>query len=102
MTFVVTDNCHKCRFTECVNVCPVECFHIDDNMTYINPKGCIDCGGCVPVCPVNAIYDEIALPEDLNHWVETNATKSAELPVISAPLSPLPGAEDRQNKLGFS
>ena len=48
MPYVVTDLCTGCRYTECVSVCPVECFHVDDTMTYIDPQNCIDCGGCVP------------------------------------------------------
>ena len=55
MTTVVTDNCRGCRFTDCVSVCPVEAFHVDDEMLYINPDVCIDCSACVPECPVEAI-----------------------------------------------
>ncbi|MCA9705965.1 MAG: 4Fe-4S binding protein [Myxococcales bacterium] len=51
MTFVVTSNCQRCRFTDCVSVCPVECFHGDDTMLYIDPDECIDCGACVPARP---------------------------------------------------
>ncbi len=56
MTFVVTDHCRHCRYTDCVAVCPVECFHGDAEMLYIDPVVCIDCGACVPECPVEAIY----------------------------------------------
>jgi NAD-dependent dihydropyrimidine dehydrogenase PreA subunit len=64
MTHVVTDNCHLCRFTDCVTVCPVECFHADEERTYIDPEVCIDCGACIPACPVHAIYDALDMPDD--------------------------------------
>ena len=101
MTFVVTDNCKGCRFTDCVAVCPVDCFHADDEMLYIDPNECIDCGACVPECPVEAIYDEAQLPEELNHWIQVNADKSPSLPVINQKQDALPGAEERKAKLGF-
>ena len=101
MTFVVTDNCKGCRFTDCVAVCPVDCFHADDEMLYIDPNECIDCGACVPECPVEAIYDEAQLPEELNHWIQVNADKSPTLPVINQKQDPSPGAEERKAKLGF-
>ena len=79
MTFVVTDNCKGCRFTDCVAVCPVDCFHGDDEMLYIDPNECIDCGACVPECPVEAIYDEAQLPEDQNNWLAINTEKAPNL-----------------------
>ena len=60
MTTVVTDNCRGCRFTDCVSVCPVEAFHVDDEMLYINPDVCIDCSACVPECPVEAIFEAVS------------------------------------------
>jgi ferredoxin len=101
MTFVVTDNCKNCRFTDCVAVCPVDCFHGDDDMLYIDPNECIDCGACVPECPVEAIYDEAQLPDGLNSWIKVNADKAPNLPVVNAKGDPLPGAEERKAKLGF-
>ena len=101
MTTVVTDHCRKCRFTECISVCPVECFHYDDEMLYIDPRTCIDCSACVPQCPVQAIFEEADLPPDMRDWIEINATRSAQLPVCSAPLEPLPGALERKAELGF-
>jgi ferredoxin len=101
MTFVVTDNCKGCRFTDCVAVCPVDCFHGDDEMLYIDPNECIDCGACVPECPVEAIYDEAQLPEELNKWLAANAEKAPNLPVINQKGEALPGAEERKAKLGF-
>jgi ferredoxin len=100
MTFVVTDNCKGCRFTDCVAVCPVECFHGDDEMLYIDPEECIDCGACVPECPVEAIYDEAQLPDDKSQWLQINADKAKDLPVVAEKGDPLPGAEERK-ELGF-
>ena len=101
MTTVVTENCQRCRFTDCVAVCPVECFHYDDEMLYIDPEVCIDCSACITECPVKAIFEEDDLPEDLHQWIEINATKAPDLPVLLAPMDPLPGAEERKDELGF-
>ena len=70
MTTIVTDNCHGCRYTDCVTVCPVECFHFDDDMLYIDPEVCIDCSACIPECPVQAIFEEDDLPEDKQEWID--------------------------------
>src|SRR6516225_10713172 len=75
MPHVVTDNCLLCRFTECVAVCPVECFHADKERIYIDPEVCIDCGACIPACPVRAIYEVIDMPDDQRHWIEINAER---------------------------
>ena len=101
MTFVVTDNCKGCRFTDCVSVCPVDCFYSDDEMVYIHPDECIDCGACEPECPVEAIYDEANLPEDKMQWIEVNAQNSETLENIPQKQDPLPGAEERKKELGF-
>jgi len=101
MTFVVTDNCKGCRFTDCVAVCPVDCFHGDGDMLYIDPGECIDCGACVPECPVEAIYDESQLPDDKQSWTKVNADKASGLPVINQKGDALPGAEERKTALGF-
>ena len=73
MTFVVTGNCQRCRFTDCVAVCPVECFHGDDEMLYIDPDECIDCDACVEACPVDACFAEDQLPEEWQKYAEVNA-----------------------------
>ena len=101
MTTVVTDNCQNCRFTDCVTVCPVSCFHGDDTMLYIDPEVCIDCSACVPVCPVQAIYEGDDLPEDKKHWVQINAEKAPNLPVVEEKIDPLPTAEEKKKSLGF-
>jgi ferredoxin len=101
MAFVVTENCKSCRFTDCVAVCPVDCFHGDGEMLYIDPEECIDCAACVPECPVEAIYDEGQLPDELKDWVKINADRAPSLPVINEQGEPLPTAEDRKKELGF-
>jgi ferredoxin len=92
MTFVVTQNCHRCRYTDCVAVCPVDCFHGDAEMLYIDPALCIDCGACVPECPVEAIYEESLLPDAEQAWLAINAERVRRLPVVSQKTAPLPSA----------
>ena len=89
MTHVVTEPCIKCKYTDCVTVCPVDCFHEDEEMLVIDPEVCIDCGACIPECPVQAIYAEEDVPEDQKKWTEINAQKSPELPVITEKKEPL-------------
>jgi ferredoxin len=101
MTYVVTDNCNGCRFTDCVAVCPVDCFHGDGQMVYIDPEECIDCGVCAGECPVDAIYAEGELPQELKSWVSVNAERSLQLPVLKDPESPSPGWLENKKKLGF-
>ena len=73
MTYLVTDNCIKCKHTTCVAVCPVDCFYEADNFLAINPDECIDCGVCVPECPAEAIVSEADLsPELREKWDEIN------------------------------
>jgi ferredoxin len=102
MTFVVTDSCRGCRYTDCVTVCPVDCFHADAEMLYIDPVACIDCGACVTECPVEAIFAEGSLPADLEPWLAINAEKSKALPVINQKVPALGTAEERAKALGFS
>jgi ferredoxin len=79
MTFVVAEPCHDCKYTDCVTVCPCECFHQDEHMLYIDPRECIDCGACLPECPVEAIYAEWEVPSKWVHYVELNAERTAAL-----------------------
>ena len=102
MTFVVTENCDGCKFTDCVSVCPVDCFYEDKQMLYIHPDECIDCGACEPECPVEAIYDEVNLPPEMEKWIQINAERVEQLEVISQKIEPLPTAEEKKAKLGFS
>jgi ferredoxin len=101
MPYVVTDNCSQCRFTDCVSVCPVDCFHGDADMLYIAPNDCIDCGACEPQCPVKAIYEERQLPADTAQWTAINAEKAVGLPVVNQKGTPLPTAEARKKALGL-
>ena len=83
MTFVVTENCIRCKYTDCVDVCPVDCFHEGPNFLVIDPEECIDCQLCVPECPANAIYDEHDLPEDQHDFLALNADLAKQWPVIT-------------------
>ena len=72
MTYVVTEPCINCKYTDCVEVCPVDCFYEGPNFLTIHPGECIDCNACVPVCPVEAIYPEDQLPKEWEHYTEWN------------------------------
>ncbi|SHH36021.1 ferredoxin family protein [Bradyrhizobium erythrophlei] len=101
MAVVVTDNCLDCRFTECVAVCPVSCFHQDERMVYVDPIECIACRACLTACPVNAIFDVEDLPADKSHWIEINAERASQLPAILEKQVALPNAETRKASYGF-
>lgn len=98
MTFVVVENCIKCKYTDCVEVCPVDCFHEGPNFLVIDPEECIDCTLCEPECPAQAIYPEDDLPADQAEFLELNAELSREWPVITERQDPLPDAEDWDGK----
>ncbi len=83
MAFVVTENCIKCKFTDCVDVCPVDCFHEGPNFLVIDPDECIDCTLCEPECPANAIFAEDELPEGQEVFIELNAELSKKWPTIT-------------------
>ena len=72
MTYIVKDECIKCKLTDCVEVCPVDCFYEGENMLVINPDECIDCGVCEPECPVDAIYDEDEVPDEYEPSIDKN------------------------------
>lgn len=93
MAYVVTESCIKCKYTDCVEVCPVDCFYEGPNFLVIHPEECIDCAVCEPECPVNAIFSEDDLPEDQRHFVALNAELAKEWPVITEQKAPLPNAE---------
>ncbi|MCC7410701.1 MAG: ferredoxin family protein [Gammaproteobacteria bacterium] len=101
MTTVVTENCENCRYTDCVTVCPVECFHGDDVMLYIDPDVCIDCSACIPECPVQAIFEEDDLPEDQQQWIAINAERAPKLPVVNEKQDQLPTADAKRQSLGL-
>ena len=85
MAYVVCEPCHGCKYTDCVVVCPCECFYQDETMLYIDPDECIDCGACTPECPVEAIYAEGDVPEKWTEYVELNARRSKELIALGLP-----------------
>ena len=89
MTHVVAEPCFACKYTDCVVVCPVECFYEGDKMVYIHPDECIDCEACVPECPVEAIFHEDNLPADWKEFKELNAEMATQLPVITEKKEPL-------------
>ena len=93
MTHVVCQPCFACKYTDCVVVCPVECFYEGEQMVYIHPEECIDCGACVPECPVEAIFDEDDVPDEWVDYIEINAQLSAEWPTIDEPKDPHPEAD---------
>lgn len=88
MTFVVTESCIKCKYTDCVEVCPVDCFHEGPNFLVIDPDECIDCTLCEPECPVQAIYPEDDVPDDQRQFLEINAELARQWPVITEMKAP--------------
>ncbi|MCY4214991.1 MAG: ferredoxin family protein [Gammaproteobacteria bacterium] len=94
MTFVVGEACIKCKLTDCVEVCPVDCFYEGPNMLVIHPDECIDCALCEPECPVEAIYSEDELPEDQQDFLELNQRLAESWPNITEQQDPPPDADD--------
>ena len=100
MTFVVTEACIKCKYTDCVEVCPVDCFHEGPNFLVIDPDECIDCTLCEPECPVNAIYPEDDVPGGQEVYVALNAELAKAWPVITTRKDPPADAKDWEGKTG--
>jgi ferredoxin len=94
MTHVVTEACIRCKYTDCVSVCPVDCFHEGPNFLVIDPVACIDCGVCVPECPVEAIVEERDLKPHQAEYLGLNARLAQVWPVISQSREPLADADD--------
>lgn len=102
MTHVVLESCIRCKYTDCVDVCPVDCFREGPNMLVIDPDECIDCAVCIPECPVEAILAEEDVPSGQQHFTALNADLAKVWPSITRTKEPLPEAEewkDRQDKL---
>ena len=102
MTHLVTENCIKCKHTDCVSVCPVDCFYEGPNFLVINPDECIDCGVCIPECPVDAIVADNDTNTNIPLWLDINTRLSNNWPVITKKKPALPEAEewkDKPNKL---
>lgn len=91
MTYVVTEACIKCKYTDCVEVCPVDCFYEGENMLVINPEECIDCGVCQPECPIDAIQPDTV--PGMEKWVEINKDYANIWPNITVKKDPLPEAD---------
>jgi ferredoxin len=98
MTFVVAEQCIKCKHTDCVEVCPVDCFYEGPNMLVIHPDECIDCALCEPECPVDAIYSEDELPESEQVFLELNAELAEIWPNITEMKESPADAEAWENK----
>ena len=88
MAHIVTAPCYDCKYTDCVRVCPVECFYQDEKMLYIDPDDCIDCEACVPECPVEAIFAEANVPAQWTSYTQLNAEQSAALKDAGEATSP--------------
>ena len=98
MTHVVTENCIKCKYTDCVDVCPVDCFREGPNFLVIDPDECIDCAVCVPECPANAIFAEEDVPKDEVPYIALNAELSPIFSMINRSGEPLPDADEWNGK----
>lgn len=94
MPYVVTQSCIKCKYTDCVEVCPVDCFYEGENMLVIHPDECIDCGVCEPECPVEAIVPDA--DGESEKWLELNREYSTKWPNITRKKEPLPEADSYQ------
>ena len=96
MTYIVNDNCIHCKYTDCVEVCPVDCFYEGENMLVIHPDECIDCGVCEPECPIEAILPDT--DGDGEKWVEMNREYAEKWPNITRQKDPLPEADEWKDK----
>jgi ferredoxin len=87
MAFVVCQPCHDCKYTDCVVVCPTDCFYQDDSMLYIDPIDCIDCEACVPECPVEAIFHDSGVPSQWQQYIQLNADRVTALKPANAKIT---------------
>jgi ferredoxin len=94
MTYVVTESCIRCKYTDCAEVCPVTCFHEGPNFLVIDPEECIDCDLCVPECPVEAIYPEDEVPSEQQEFIELNAELAKLWPMIDERKPPPEDADE--------
>jgi ferredoxin len=100
MTYVVTENCIACKYTDCVDVCPVDCFHEGPNFLVIDPEECIDCTLCVAECPAEAIFAEDDVPPEQLHCIALNAELAKAWPALTEKKPPLPDADAMNGKTG--
>ena len=96
MTYIVDENCIKCKLMDCVEVCPVDCFYEGENMLIINPDECIDCGVCEPECPVDAIHSDT--DPNIEKWAELNRIYSEKWPNINIKKTPPTDADKWKNE----
>ena len=96
MTYIVTEKCIRCKYMDCVEVCPVDCFYEGENMLVIQPDECIDCGVCEPECPIEAILPDTE--DGLDEWLEINEKYSAEWPNITTKGETPEDADDWKDK----
>ncbi len=89
MAHVVAAPCFGCKYTDCVVVCPVDCFYEGEQMLYIHPDECVDCGACVPECPVEAIFYEDDVPGQWREFIALNAEMAPQCPQITVKKTPL-------------
>ncbi|MDC3181053.1 ferredoxin family protein [Gammaproteobacteria bacterium] len=97
MMYIVSEQCIKCKYTDCVEACPVDCFHEGPNMVVINPDECIDCNLCVAECPIGAIYAEDDLPQAQQHMIAINEKYANIWPNLDQKKAPLPDAKSWEN-----
>ena len=103
MTYLVNDKCVKCKYTDCVSVCPVDCFYEGENFLAINPDECIDCGVCEPECPAGAnVADSSMEKDEHDKWLKINTEMSAIWPNITQTKDPLPDADSFNPKEGYT
>ena len=100
MTYVVTEGCIQCKYTDCVDVCPVDCFVEGPNFLAIDPEECIDCTLCVAECPVEAIFADDDVPEDQQEYIEINARLAKIWPIITEKKDALPDADKFKDETG--
>jgi len=94
MTYVVTETCIKCKYTDCVDVCPVDCFREGPNMLVIDPDECIDCTLCVAECPVEAIFAEDDVPDNQQDFIKLNAELAKSWKPLIEKKEELPEADE--------
>ena len=100
MTYVVTENCIKCKYTDCVEVCPVDCFHEGPNFLVIDPEECIDCSLCEPECPADAIRADDDLSDDEQKYLALNEELSQKWPILTEKKPSLEDADEWDGKEG--
>lgn len=97
MTYIVTEDCVDCKYTDCAAVCPVEAFHELPDRLYINAETCIDCDACVPECPVEAIFPDTAVPDHFQDWIAINIEEAPKYPILSGKIPALFGPTCKGN-----